>query len=202
MKTRLSPRQRQTLRVLAQSEGYLPNATGTALAWAAEMRVLGNLARRRLARIEDGRWILTLRGRQLSARSLHAVRRLQGAVSRRDHRARDLFSVCTLWRRAIGKQFRGPRHQALRRAFGEGRPLSAAKARPLLQFAQDLVAAAHAHPEETRAAGLHPVSLRRVQRLAGALGRALADIPGRRQVLAVRHDAGVGSDTTEGRAAA
>src|SRR5262245_26321434 len=49
-----------------------------------------------------------------------AARRLQGASSRRRTTSQSLFEACADIRRRIKNRYRGPRHAALRRAFGEG----------------------------------------------------------------------------------
>lgn len=104
-----------------------------------------------------------------------AVRRRQGAVSRRQTTTQALFVSCTEIRRRVKIRYRGPRHAALRRAFGEGLPASAAKPESVLRLAQQILAAAPAHAEELREVRVGPPTLRRVDGLCERLRASSAD---------------------------
>ncbi|MCS6912984.1 MAG: hypothetical protein RMK29_18340 [Myxococcales bacterium] len=101
-----------------------------------------------------------------------AARRLQGVVSRRRTTAQALFEMCVAVRQRIKHHFRGPRHAALRRAFGEGLPASPAKPGSTLQLATQILEAAATHPDAVRRVHVRAQSLARLQRLREELRAA------------------------------
>lgn len=98
-----------------------------------------------------------------------AARRIQGAASRRQHTAQRLFTVCNEVRRRIKVRFRGPRHAALRRAFGEGIPANPAKPVGIADFAQRVLAAAPFHSEALAAVRVGPPTLRSIEKMLAIL---------------------------------
>jgi hypothetical protein len=104
-----------------------------------------------------------------------AVRRRQGAASRRQTAAQSLFTAATEIRRRIKLRYRGPRHAALRKAFGEGMPASAAKPESVLRLAQQVLEAAPAHAAELREVRVGPPTLGRVAGLCERLRASTSD---------------------------
>jgi hypothetical protein len=99
-----------------------------------------------------------------------AARRIQGAMSRRHTAAQALFTVCIEVRRRVRLQFRGPRHDELRHAFGEGMPANPDKPGSVLLLAERILQAAAAHPEALRRVGVRTNTVARLRRLAEQLG--------------------------------
>jgi hypothetical protein len=112
-----------------------------------------------------------------------AARRLQGASSRRRTASYALFAACAEVRRRVKLRFRGPRHLALRRAFGEGTPASPAKPESVLVLAEQILSAAPAHATELRQVRIGPPTVQRLTKLRDNL-RACA--PERVELRAAR----------------
>ncbi|MCS6915086.1 MAG: hypothetical protein RMK29_12340 [Myxococcales bacterium] len=98
-----------------------------------------------------------------------AARRLQGVASRRRTAAHALFAACAEIRRRVKLRYRGPRHQTLRRAFGEGMPASPAKPETVLQFAQQILSAAPHYSSQLREVRVRAPTLQRVANLQKGL---------------------------------
>ena len=108
---------------------------------------------------------------------VRAVRRVQGADSRRRILLRDLYAACIEVRAAVKKQHRGPRHAELRRAFGEGLHASPGKPPTVLVLAAAILSAVVRYPEAPRRAGIRPAALLRLRRLREDLVAVLEEIP-------------------------
>jgi hypothetical protein len=117
-------------------------------------------------------------------RRLSASCAISGASRRRATQLRDLLHAAAQIRAQVRAQFRGPAHAEVRRAFGTGHVVGESKnVAKVVALAEQVLAAAQAHPEALRAAGVWPQQVRQVKRL---LAQVLA--PERAALLAQRRD--------------
>lgn len=117
-----------------------------------------------------------------AALRIGAARRLQGASSRRHTTAQQLFAGCGEIRRRIKVRFRGPRHEELRRSFGEGHAANAAKPETVLALAEHILRGAALHPEAMKEVRVGPPTLQRLNQLLTTLRE------GRPERASLRHE--------------